>query len=85
MVKHYFSICFSIPVLTSTYNNIKKFFGDIFKHTRSGKPDVEESPRIEGCVNKNIKEKYNLAPKTLPVDYTYMLLPITKNIQGKNE
>ena len=41
MVKHNFSLWFSIPVLTSSYKNIKKFVSKIFKHTISDKPDVK--------------------------------------------
>ena len=78
MVKHKFSICFSIPVFTSTYKNIKKLASEIFKSTRSGKPDVEEAPHIEGCVITKNKDTYNLTPKTLPVDCAEILLHIKK-------
>ena len=44
---------------------------------------MEEAPRIEGCVNQKIQENESLTPKTLPVYYAYMLMPITNNIQGK--
>ena len=54
LVKYNFSICFSIPMFTTTYKNIKKFVSKIFKHTRSGKPYTEEAPRIEGCANTHI-------------------------------
>ena len=64
--------------------NVKKFAVEIFKRSISGKPDVEDDPHIEGCVKINIQEKYNLIPKTLPVYYAYMLLPIKQNVQGKN-
>ena len=46
LVKHSFSICFSIPVFIETYKNIKKFASEILKRTISGKPDVEEAPQI---------------------------------------
>ena len=36
---------------------------EIFKRTRSGKPDTDEASQIEGCVKPNIQEKYNLTPK----------------------
>ena len=78
-------MCFSTPVFTSTYKNIKNILSEIFKHTRLGKPDVEEAPRIEGCVDSNIQENYNLTTKTLPVDYADILLYITKISRVKNE
>ena len=62
--------------------NIKKFASEILKYTRSGTPDVEEDPPIEGYVNTKIQEKYNLTPKILPVDYADMLLAITNKISG---
>ena len=43
---------------------MKKFVSEIFKRNISGKPDVEEASHIEGCVNPNIQDKYNLAHKT---------------------
>ena len=78
LVKHIFSICFSIPVFTSTYKNIKNFESEIFKHTIPGKPDAEEATRTEGCVKKNIKDNCNLTHKNLPVYYADLLLPITE-------
>ena len=51
------SICFSIPLFTTTSKNMKKFISEIFKHTGSGKPDAEEASHIEVCVNPNIQEK----------------------------
>ena len=63
LVKHIFSICFSIPVFTSTYKNIKNFESEIFKHTISGKPDVEEATCTEGFAKTNIKDNCNLTPK----------------------
>ena len=36
-------------------------------------------------MNTNIHENYNLIPKTITLYYTYMLLPITKSLQGRNE
>ena len=62
---------------------MKKFVSEIFKSIRSGKPYAEEASHIEGCVNPNIKEVYKLTPKNSPVDYAYILLPLTKNMQGK--
>ena len=64
---------------------MKKFVSEIFKCTILGKLDAEEASHIEVCVNPNIQEKYKLAPKNSPVDYADMLLPLTKNMQGKNK
>ena len=50
--------------------------GQIFKSTRPGKSDAGEYPCIEGCVNPNIQDTYSLTPKTSPVDYADMLLPL---------
>ena len=36
----------------------------------------EEASHIEGCVNPNIKEKYNLTHKTSSVYYGDMLPPL---------
>ena len=74
------SICLSILVITATYKNMKKFLIEIFKRTSSWKLYVEEALHIEGCVIPNIQEKYNITPKTSPVDYADMLLPLTKNM-----
>ena len=63
---------------------MKNFVSEIFKCTRSGKTDAEEAPKIQGCMNPKIQEKENITPKTSPVDYTDMLLTITKNTQGEN-
>ena len=63
---------------------MKNFLSKIFKCTRPGKPDAEEAPRIEGCVNPKIKENYNLPTKTSAVDYSDMFLPLTKNMLGKH-
>ena len=62
---------------------MKNFFSVIFKHTRSGKLDVEYASHIEGCVKPNIQEKYNHIPKIPPEYYSDMLLPLTKNMHGK--
>ena len=62
---------------------MKKFVSEIFKSTRSEKPDAEEAAQIERCVKPNIKEVYKLTPTNSPVDYSDMLLPLTKNMQGK--
>ena len=35
------SICFSTPVFTATYQNMKNFVSEILKHSKSGKPDAE--------------------------------------------
>ena len=59
-------------MFTTTSKNMKNFVSEIFKHTRSGKPDEEEASHIEGCVNPHIHEKYNLNHKTPSVDYAYM-------------
>ena len=64
------------PCVHSNLKIIKKFVSEVFKRTRSGKTDVKEAPHIEGCVNKKIQDKYNLTPKTLPVDYADILLTI---------
>ena len=61
-------------------NNLESL---IFKSTRPGKSDAGEDPCIKICVNPNIQDKYSLNPKTSPVDYDNMLLPQTKNMQGK--
>ena len=45
------------PYVHSNLKNTKEFSSEIFKHTRSEKPDMEEAPQIEGCVNTNIQEK----------------------------
>ena len=63
---------------------MKNFVSEIFKRTRAGKPDADEASHIEGCTNPNIQDKYKLTPKTSPVDYDEMLLPLTKSMQGKN-
>ena len=42
---------------------MKKFVSEIFKHTRTGKPDTEEASHISVCVEPKIQEKYNLTPK----------------------
>ena len=64
---------------------MKKFVSKIFKFIKSGKLYVEEASHIEVCVKPNIQEKYNLAPKTSPVDYADILLTLTKNMQGKKK
>ena len=46
---------------------------------------MEEAPHIQGYMNTSIYENYNLTPQFLTVDYDDMLLPITKNMQGRNE
>ena len=66
-VKHNFSESYSIPELTATYKKTNKYESGIFKHTRSGKLDVEETPHIGGRAKPNIQDKYNPFPKTLPV------------------
>ena len=70
------------PCVKNDLKNMKKFVSGIFKRTRSGKPDTEEASHIEGYVNSNIQEKYNLTPKTSPVDYSEILLPLTKKYAG---
>ena len=64
---------------------MKKFVSKIFKRTISWKSDAEDDSHIEGCVKPNIQEKYNIAHKTLSVDYDDMLLPLTKIFRVKNE
>ena len=59
--------CFSIPVFTETYKNIKKFVSGILKRTRSVKPDTEEASHIARFSNPNIKKKYNLTPKKFTI------------------
>ena len=73
------------PCVHGKLQHIKKFSNEIFKRTRSGKQNLEESSRIEGCVNTKIQENYNLTTKTLPVDYADILLYITKISRVKNE
>ena len=68
-------------MFTATYKNMNKFESGIFKCTQSGKIYVEEDPRIEGSVNPNIQDKYNLTTKTSPVDYADMLLPLKKYVR----
>ena len=62
---------------------MRKIVSEIFKRTRSGKPDAEEVSHIELCVNPNIQDKYNLTHKTSLVDYSGMLLPLTKIFKVK--
>ena len=64
---------------------MKKFVSEIFKRTRSGKPYEEEDSHLEGFVNPNIQEKYNLTHKTSSVYYAGMLLPLTKIFRVKNK
>ena len=68
------------PCVHINLQNINKFVIEIFKHNRYGKLNVEEDPRIEGCVKQKIQDKDNLTPNTLPVYYAYMLLPITNHM-----
>ena len=72
------SVCFSIPVFKTTSKNMKKFVSEIFKRTTLGKLYTEESSHIEGCVNPNIQDKYNLTHKDSSVDYADMLLTLKK-------
>ena len=62
---------------------MKKFVSEIYKRTISVKPDVEEASHIEVCLNPKIQDKYNLTPKTSPLDYSGILMPLAKHIQGK--
>ena len=71
------------PYVRIILQNMKKIVSEMLKCTRSGKPDAEEGSHIEGCVNPKIQEKYNITTKTSPVYYSYVLLPVTKNTQGK--
>ena len=70
-------------MFTAPYKDMKNLVSEIFKITRSGRQDVGEASHIEGCVNPKIQENYNLNPKTSPVDYSDMLMPLTKNIRCK--
>ena len=72
-------------MFTTTSKNMKKFVSKILENNRSGKPDTEEASHIEGCVNSNIQEKYNLTHKTSSLDYADMLLPLTKICRVKNK
>ena len=85
MVKHNFSILFSIHVFTSSYKKTKKFSCEILKCTKPGESDTEENQRIKGCMDPNIHEKYNIIPKTSPLNYSDTLPPLTKNMQDKNK
>ena len=71
------------PCVHINLKKSKKFASEIFKHNRYGKIDMAEAPLIVGCANPNIQEKDNITPKTLSVDYAYIILPITNNMQGK--
>ena len=64
---------------------MKNVLNEIFKRTRSGKPNMEEALHIEGCVNPKIQENYNLTPKTSPVNYADMLLILKKLCRVKNK
>ena len=64
---------------------MKNFVSEIFKRTRSGKPDVEKASHIERFLNPDIKEMYKLTPKTSSVYYADMLLPLTKICRVKNK
>ena len=70
-------------MFTTASKNMNKFVSKIFKHNRSGKPDAEEASHIEGCVNPNINEKYNLTHKTSSLYYADILLPLTKIFRVK--
>ena len=73
-----------IIMFTTTYKNMKKFVSEILKHTRWGKPDMEEASHIEGFVNPHIQYKYNHTHKTSPVYYFDMLMPLTKICKVKH-
>ena len=64
---------------------MKNFASETFKYTRPGKPYVEEAPCIEGCLNPKIQENYIITRKKSTVYYAYVLLTITKTVQGKNK
>ena len=55
------------PCVHNNFQNMKNFVSEIFKRTRSGKPDAEDASHIEGCVNPKIQYKYNFTPKTSPL------------------
>ena len=63
---------------------MNNFASKISKSTIPGKLDAGEDPRIEGYANPNIQDMYSLTPKTLPVYYADMLLPLTKIFRVKN-
>ena len=71
------------PCVSINLQNMKKLSSEMLKSTRPGKPDSEDASHIEGCVNPKIQEKYNITTKTSPVYYSYMLLHVTKNKEGK--
>ena len=58
---------------------------EIFKRTIAGKYYAEKAPHIEGYVNPNICDKYNLTKNSSSVDYSDMLLPLTKICRVKNK
>ena len=72
-------------MFTTTSKNMKKFVSEVFKHTRSVKPDAEEASHIERCVKPSIQDKNNLTHKTSSVDYADMLLPLPKIFRVKNK
>ena len=69
----------------TTSKKMKKFVSEIFKRTRLSKLDVEEASHIEGCVNPDIQDKYNLTHKTSSLDYADMILPLTKICSVQNK
>ena len=78
LIKHKFSLCFSIHAFTENFKNMKNSASEIFKHSIPGKLDTEEAPHIEACENPNTQDNCNLTPQNAPVDYADMLLPLTK-------
>ena len=64
---------------------MKNSVSEIFKSTIPGKPDAKEVSHIEGCVNPNNQEKNNLTPKNSSVEYSDMLLPLTKICRVNNK
>ena len=64
---------------------MQKFVSKLLKQNISGKPDAEEASHIEGYLNPNIQENYNLTHKNSSVDYADILLPLTKICRVKNK
>ena len=71
------------PCVQINLQNMNNLVSQILKSTRPRKPDGGEDPCIKIYMNPNIQDKYSLTTKTSPVDYAGMLLPQTKNMQGK--
>ena len=57
VLARYFFNKIQYPCVHTNLKNMKKFVSEIFKHTRSGKPDVEEASHNKGHVIPKIQEK----------------------------